>query len=149
MSDFGIGLQVTALGMGLVFLTLIIVMLAIMALDRIFRPKAEATGATQVVAAAPALGAALPVTAAVSATGGPASAEALDEATAIAVAIAAAVADRAGARPAFVPRPARATNPLFAMPDGEADIPGEVVLVATVDGGSGVWTRAGRLAAMN
>lgn len=140
MNDFTIGLQVTALGMGLVFLTLVIVMLCIMALDRIFRPKAKAAPA------APALGAALPVTPAVSAEVTP-EGEALDEATAIGVALAAAVAARANAAP--TPTHRRSANPLFAMPDGEDDIPGEVVLVATVDGGSGVWPRAGRLQAMN
>ena len=144
MSDFGIGLQVTALGMGLVFLTLVIVMLAIMALDRAFRPKARVAEAA---AAAPVLGAALPVTPAVSAP--MQKGDALDEATAIGVAIAAAVAARAKAGPMAIPVPTRSANPLFAKSDGEEDIPGEVVLVATVDGGSGVWPRAGRLQAMN
>jgi len=145
MNDFAVGLQVTALGMGLVFLTLVIVMLAIMALDRVFRPKAVAADETA-VAVAP--GAALPVTPAASAvdTGDE---DALDEATAIGVAIAAAVAARARVGTNVVPAPTRSMNPLFAMPDGEEDITGEVVLVATVDGGSGVWARAGRLQAMN
>ena len=39
--DFIAGLQVTGLGMGLVFLTLILIMLIIMALGRIFRPTVE------------------------------------------------------------------------------------------------------------
>lgn len=146
MSDFGIGLQVTALGMGLVFLTLVIVMLAIMLLDRVFRPKA---GAAEDVVVAPALGAALPVTPAASAVD-TREADDLDEATAIGVAIAAAVAARARVRPLVVPTPTRSANPLFATSDdADGDIPGEVVLVATVDGGSGVWARTGRLKAMN
>jgi Na+-transporting methylmalonyl-CoA/oxaloacetate decarboxylase gamma subunit len=143
MNAFAVGLQVTALGMGLVFLTLVIVMLAIMALDRIFRPKATATEEE-----APALGAALPVTSAAAPVDASAS-DALDEATAIGVAIAAAVAARAGARPMAVPSPAPSANPLFAVLDGEEDIPGEVVLVTTVDGDSGVWARTGRLQATN
>lgn len=142
MNDFAIGLQVTALGMGLVFLTLVIVMLAIMALDRAFRPKPSSTE----VADEPVIGAALPVTPAVAAEA-TREGDALDEATAIGVAIAAAVAARASARPVSSPR--RSANPLFAMPDGDDVIAGEVVLVATVDGGSGVWSHAGRLQAMN
>jgi Na+-transporting methylmalonyl-CoA/oxaloacetate decarboxylase gamma subunit len=146
MSDFGIGLQVTALGMGLVFLTLVIVMLVIMALDRLFRPRAHAA---EEAAVAPVTGAARPIEAAPAPAGATTASEvdALDEATAIGVAIAAAVADRSIARSA--PTRTRSANPLFRMPDGEEDIPGEVVLVATVDGGSGVWARAGRFQAMN
>lgn len=140
MNDFGVGLQVTALGMGLVFLTLIVVMLAIMALDRLFRPKAAAEESST----APALGAALPVTSAATAVAAQ-EADALDEATAIGVAVAAAIAARARASAAAIPVPTRSANPLFATPDDASDIPGEVVLVATVDGGSGVWGRAGRL----
>ncbi len=132
MNDFSIGLQVTALGMGLVFLTLIIVMLAIMALDRLFRPKPRL--AEEVVAA--------PVTA-----GSQAEADSLDEVAAIGVAVAAAMAARAEGAPA--PRRARSANPLFAMPEGEDDLPGEVVLVMTVDNGSGVWASAGRLKAIS
>jgi len=147
MGDLALGLQVTALGMGLVFLTLVIVMLVIMALDRLFRPKARAADVT---APKPAAELASPVEVPASAPAGamPASeGDGLDEAIAIGVAIAAAVADRS--RAAIVPAHTRSANPLFGMPDGEDDIPGEVVLVATVDGGSGVWARAGRLQAMN
>jgi len=45
--NFRLGLQVTGLGMGLVFLTLILIMLLIYLLERIFRPEAaeEATEA--------------------------------------------------------------------------------------------------------
>jgi len=44
--NFRLGLQVTGLGMGLVFLTLVLIMLLIYLLERIFKPKAaeEATG---------------------------------------------------------------------------------------------------------
>lgn len=146
MSDFGIGLQVTALGMGLVFLTLVIVMLVIMVLDRLFRPKVGGTGAT---VTAPAAGTALPVEAAVTTSAAPAvtqEADALAEVVAISVAIAATVARRAsaGLKTPF----ARSANPLFVSPDDHSNIPGEVVLVATIDGGSGIWARAGRLQAM-
>jgi Na+-transporting methylmalonyl-CoA/oxaloacetate decarboxylase gamma subunit len=41
-NNFVLGLQVTGIGMALVFLTLIILMFAIMLLDRVFRPKREA-----------------------------------------------------------------------------------------------------------
>ena len=44
MQNMGTGFVITVVGMGLVFLTLIIVMLAIWLLDRIFRPSPEAEG---------------------------------------------------------------------------------------------------------
>jgi hypothetical protein len=154
VSDFAIGLQVTALGMGLVFLTLVIVMLIIMVLDRLFRPKA---GITEATVAAPVAGMALPVeapslcsgqaAATVSAAPAATEADALDEAAAIGVAIAAAVARRASIAPK--PPLTRSSNPLFAPSAGDGDLPGEVVLVATIDGGSGIWARVGRLQAMN
>ena len=39
LENFALGLKVTGLGMGLVFLTLVVVMVAIYLLDRIFRVK--------------------------------------------------------------------------------------------------------------
>ena len=137
MNDFSIGLQVTALGMGLVFLTLIMVMLAIIALDRVFRPRAHAAEET-----APAA-----MTAGARPVGAAPAADSIAEVAAISVAIAAAMAERAGT--SFSSPRARSANPLFAMHEGEDDLPGEVVLVATVDQGSGVWARAGRLRAMS
>lgn len=56
MSDFVVGLQITGLGMGLVFLTLLIVMLAITLLNRFFEGQAteqEAGTPRPAVAAAP------------------------------------------------------------------------------------------------
>jgi Na+-transporting methylmalonyl-CoA/oxaloacetate decarboxylase gamma subunit len=47
IENLNVGLQITGLGMGLVFLTLLICMAVIMLLDRIFRPKAEPAVATR------------------------------------------------------------------------------------------------------
>ncbi|NLG27236.1 MAG: OadG family protein [Chloroflexi bacterium] len=47
IENLNVGLQVTGLGMGLVFLTLLICMAVIMLLDRIFRAKAEPALATR------------------------------------------------------------------------------------------------------
>ena len=135
MGDFAIGLQVTALGMGLVFLTLVIVMLAIMALDRIFRPKAHDTEE----AMAPVAPEASPVAAA-------SENDALDEVAAIGAAIAAAIAARESA--GYAPRSMRSADPLFALPESEQELPGEVILVATIDEGSNVWGRTGRFQAI-
>lgn len=141
MSDFGIGLQVTALGMGLVFLTLVIVMLCIMGLDRAFRPKAKGA---EVEATGPALGGvtAIETTFPVQV---PSEQDGHDEVAAIGLALAAAVAGRSAATRGGAR--ARSTNPLFATMDPAETLPGEAVMVVTIDGGSGVWSRSGRLQA--
>ena len=123
METFGLGLQITGMGMGLVFLTLIIVMGCIWALDRLFRPKANAGDddgdgdvAETVVAAT-------------------AAADDGDEVAAIAVAI---LIER---------QKGRARTAVAAM-DYDDDIFGEVVTVVTIDSGQGTWKGYGRLQAV-
>ena len=121
MENLRAGLLVTALGMALVFLALIIVMVAILVLDRAFRPGAEDEQRGRAPLAASATS---PLTA--GATGGDPS----DEAAAIAVAIALQRRRDAGA-------------------PCHDDIVGEVVTVTTIDSGHGIWRGYGRMRAMS
>lgn len=129
-NNFVLGLEVTGLGMGLVFLTLIVIMLAIQLLGRIFRPKPEEDEEQASAAnllAQNALEPAAPLAAESAAAG--------DEASAMAAAIAVAIAlERAKARP---------------MPVFDDDVVGEVVTVAAVQTSTGVWGSYGRLQAMH
>jgi Na+-transporting methylmalonyl-CoA/oxaloacetate decarboxylase gamma subunit len=137
MSDFTIGLQVTAIGMALVFLTLILVMLVIMALDRVFKGTGNEEVATGGVVT-------LPVTAEADSNG----ADLLDEVAAIAVALVAAaqgVAAHVG-RPAAQPAGGVPRMVFDVESDGE-ELPGEVVRVAMIEPGSRNWAGHGRLQA--
>jgi len=117
MNDaFNLGLQVTGLGMGLVFLTLILVMLAIILLDRAFRPKE----AREVAAPAPAIP------------------DAIDEVAAIAVALVHARASVGRTAPS-------STAPLKKDLEAYEEIIGEVVTVIRVDPGPSNFAREGRL----
>lgn len=123
--DFIIGLQVTGIGMGLVFLTLILIMVAIILLERAFREHAEPQ----------------PVTMAPEVTAMPAEkmAEDLDEVAAIAVAIAAAQHLTGLASGAFTPEPTQ-------MYEGA---PGEVVRVIRVEPGPTAWSKQARISALH
>ena len=114
LENFRRGLEVTALGMALVFLTLMVIMLAIYLLDRIFGDKAGER--------------AIPLADA-GATGGTV-ATAADEAAAIAVAI--------------------ALQKEQEQQEGDyyEEIVGEVVMVASIEPGTGAWRGHGRLRAM-
>lgn len=114
LENFRRGLEVTALGMGLVFLTLVVIMLAIYLLDRIFRDKAGERATPLVDAGA-------------TEETVPASA---DEAAAIAVAI------------ALQKEQKREEG------DYDEEIVGEVVMVASIEPGTGAWRGHGRLRAM-
>lgn len=131
MGDFGLGVQVTLWGMGLVFLTLILVAIIIWALDRIFRPKPNGGGEEEEDEAAPAVEAAVaePTVQAVSRS---------NEAAAIAVALALEM-QRTARQPV-----AKAAQPFF-VPKTDEEIVGEVVTVITADPGPAVWKSYGRL----
>jgi sodium pump decarboxylase gamma subunit len=149
-TNFQLGVQVTIIGMALVFLTLIIVMFAIILLDRLFRPKAEAEEE------APSLSAqAAPERAPLAVP----AADDSDEVAAIGLALAAALssghalssgtamasgaasgATRATPSPAMV-FPWDKSRPTDASPNGE------VVTVVNIDSGSAVWRSKGRLKA--
>ena len=131
--DFIAGLQVTGLGMGLVFLTLILIMLIIMALGRIFRPTVE----EEVEAMPEALAPPAPMLAIA-----PAETDA-DEAAAVALAIAVARASRAA-------RPVRASAAPYLTPEIEYDgIAGEVISVIRVEPGPSPWSLRGRINAQS
>ncbi|MHB0857022.1 MAG: OadG-related small transporter subunit [Anaerolineae bacterium] len=123
-NDFVLGLQVTVLGMGMVFVTLVIVMVAIMLLDRLFPPAPEALVAE--VPAAPVIGA---------------DADPLDargtapslSAMAAAVAVSLALTKRASTR----------------VPVYEGEVIGEIVTVPVIDPGPATWTGYGRIKAVN
>ena len=115
LENFRRGLEVTALGMGLVFLTLMVIMLAIYLLDRIFRDK-SADQAAPLVDAAGATEETVPTSA--------------DEAAAIAVAIALQKEQEQQGR------------------DRDEEVVGEVVIVASIEPGTGAWRGHGRLRAM-
>ncbi len=136
MNDVTLGLQVTGIGMGLVFLTLIIVMVAIWLLSWAFRPKAEqpAPAAKRAADAIPAGDDAAMV-------------------AAIAAAIAAAsAAAKASSSVAARPRTQAAApwmrQPSIAYDDAGDDIVGEVVHVAQIDTDSGAWQSQARLNAL-
>ncbi|MBC7316391.1 MAG: OadG family protein [Chloroflexi bacterium] len=129
MGDFGLGVQVTLWGMGLVFLTLILVAIIIWALDRIFRPTPtaeEEEDEDEAVATVEAPEAVVPQV------------SLANEAAAIAVALALEM-QRTAKQPA-----AKAPKPFF-VPKSEEEIMGEVVSVITADPGPAVWKSYGRL----
>jgi Na+-transporting methylmalonyl-CoA/oxaloacetate decarboxylase gamma subunit len=143
METFTHGLQITAVGMVLVFMSLVIVAALIWALDRIFRPP--------VVTETPRLRPA-PVTAAGPAAPVSRDGSLVDQAAALAVALvlgrqgqAGAQRSGGGARTASVraPMPWERT-----VSDEDAPAEGETVTVITVDPGSGNWKSQGRLKAM-
>jgi len=122
--NFRLGINITLLGMGLVFLTLIFVMLLIWLLDRVFRPEAaqpkeQPKPAAAVIAAPP-------------------EANDVDEIAAIATAIALARAARVPARP---------LAPLTPSWESDEEIVGEVVSVSLIDTGQATWRSLGRLKA--
>ncbi|MHB1296336.1 MAG: OadG family protein [Anaerolineae bacterium] len=123
-NDFFLGLQVTGLGMGLVFFTLIIVMLSIMLLDRLFRPAPET-----LVAEAPAA----PVIEAYAEAQKVEGAAPDLSAMAAAVAVALALARRPSAR----------------APLDEGEVVGEIVTVPVIDPGPATWSGYGRIKAVN
>ncbi|MBM3190604.1 MAG: hypothetical protein FJZ90_18045 [Chloroflexi bacterium] len=125
MENLQLGLQVTGVGMALVFLTLIIVMIAIWLLDRLFRPKAEMQPAMAPVIAPAAAVPAMP--------GGPRAVKMDDEVAAIAVAIA-----LQRARDALQRK----------TPAYDQELPPEKVTVVTIDPGPGTWRGHGRVKAM-
>jgi Na+-transporting methylmalonyl-CoA/oxaloacetate decarboxylase gamma subunit len=126
MNDFGLGLQVTAWGMGLVFGTLIIVAVVIWALDKGFRPKAGADKEEE-----------SPLVVETE-TAEPSGSSLVNEAAAIVVALA------LEAKRAAKPRAATAAQP-FLAPVRDEDVLGEVVTVATFDPGPGMWKSHGRI----
>lgn len=119
MNDFMLGLQITGLGMGLVFLTLLVVMLAIILLNRLFRGEVAEQAAD---ASHPAV------------ARGPRAQEAGESASREAAAIALAIALE------------RERGDLDEKYDEQVE--GEVVTVMTIDPGAGVWAGYGRLRAM-
>lgn len=142
-SDFNIALQVTAVGMALVFLTLVICAVVISLLSRIFKPTAEAAeteaGPAELL---PASQPAPPVASQpVSAT------KVGDEAAAIAVALA--LASAAVGRAASVQRRTPAPPLPWSAPLSKSDeeILGEVVTVLALDPGQSSWRDQGRVAA--
>jgi Na+-transporting methylmalonyl-CoA/oxaloacetate decarboxylase gamma subunit len=140
--DFSIAVQVTIVGMALVFLTLVICALVISLLSRIFKPKPEEeeTPAASV----------LPVPAAVGApptsTGNVPLAS--DEAAAVAVAIALAQRAAAGARSVGATfRRAPAMSRVPQSTEVDEIIVGEVVTVTAIDPGPATWSGYGRVKA--
>ncbi|MGI6380817.1 MAG: OadG family protein [Anaerolineae bacterium] len=135
MNDVTLGLQVTGIGMGLVFLTLIIVMLAIWLLSWAFRPKAEQ-----------------PAPAAKRAADAPPAGDDAAMAAAIATAIAAASAAKATAATVARPRTQAAApwtrQPSIAYDDEADEIVGEVVHIAQIDADNGAWQSQARLNAL-
>ncbi len=135
LSTFGLGLEVTALGMGLVFLTLIIVALVIWGLDRIFRPKPEEPEEGEADEEPE-----TPIAAAeVAASGG------ANEAAAIAVALALALRELQP-RMMASSRAAPVGQGPFVAPVDDETVLGEVVLVNYMNPGADVWKAQGRVA---
>ena len=146
-SDFEIAVEVTIVGMILVFLTLIICALVISALNRVFKPKPE-----EAEESGPPMAHILPLTTAVGAGAGEG-----DEAAAVAVAIAlvrraATSPQRFGASPRSESGASLRMAPgMSRMPQGSAGdeiIVGEVVTVTSIDPGPATWSGYGRVKAV-
>ena len=144
-SDFEIAVQVTIVGMILVFLTLIICALVISALNRFFKPKPEEEEEEQPTVHI------LPVGTAAGAGAGEG-----DEAAAVAVAIA--LARRAALSPQRLGASSRSeSGASLRMAPGMGRIPqgsegdeiivGEVVTVTSIDPGPATWSGYGRVKA--
>ena len=142
-SDVGIALQVTGVGMVLVFLTLIICALVIIGLNRVFRPKPEEE---EQETAADALHLAANVEHSI-AVPQPA-AHSSDEAAAVAIAIALARRAASQVQSAGVSlAPATPWNRAPLSAEDDERIIGEVVTVASIDPGPAIWSNAGRIQA--
>ena len=143
-SDVGIALQVTGVGMALVFLTLIICALVIIGLNRVFRPKPEEEEEQETAADALHVAATVERSIAVPQL----AAHSGDEAAAVAIAIALARRAASQVRSAGVSL-ALATPwnraPLSAEDD--VKIIAEVVTVVSIDPGPAIWSNAGRIQA--
>ena len=134
--DFPIAVQVTLIGMGLVFATLLICALIITVLSRAFKPKPEAEEEEEEAAA--------PMAAAVEEPSVASSDS--DEAAAIAVALA--LASRAPVS-AMAYRPAPLASRMPAVEISDDQIVGEVVTVVNIDPGAATWSGYGRVKAAN
>jgi len=148
-NNFTLGVQVTLIGMALVFLTLIIIMFAIMLLDRLFRPKVETAKAAPAEERAVAL--VRPVAGAGLLSVQPADGN--DEVAAIGLALARAMASRAAMSAAALSPAARAAVPAVVFPwdkprASDTTPMGDVVTVVNIDSGSAVWRSQGRLKAV-
>ncbi len=121
IENFNQGLIITGLGMGLVFLTLLVVMALIFSLDRLFRPSEETREEVREVTAVeemmPDFGSA----------GQQIAVDLADEVAAIAVAIALQEKRRT---------------------DVQEGLPAEVIMVNDIAVGSGAWRGQGRLTAV-
>ncbi len=144
MNTFTQGLQVTAVGMVLVFFSLVIVAGLIWALDKIFRPRPAAED--EAPSAKPAPVSAAPTTPAPQAAPGLA-----DQAAALAVALM--LGRQQGlVRATTGPVPSYGRVPMpWERPVIDDDVPsqGEIVTLITVDPGPGNWKSQGRLEAMD
>ncbi len=129
------GVQVTIIGMILVFLTLLIGALVIMFLDRLFRPKAERAEEKAPAPVLPAISPAPMPQVTVTAED-----DLKAKAAAIAVAIALQARQKKGLQLPFQ-RLAKGAEPM-------EEIAGEVVTVLTIDPGPATWRGYGRVKAM-
>ena len=159
--NFAIGLNITMLGMGLVFLALILVAIVIWLLDRVFRPRGEASlapiaTATPTVKRPPAPAPVRRPPAARGVMDEAAVAEAEDVATAAALAIVAAkqasLPDEAVAIATAIVQEQRrargARDPFARARMVDEQVEGEIVYVATIEPGPGTWKYQGRLHAL-
>jgi Na+-transporting methylmalonyl-CoA/oxaloacetate decarboxylase gamma subunit len=137
--DVTTALEVTVVGMALVFLTLFICALVIIVLRRAFKPKPEEEGAQQEPLSI------LPASAQTSAVP-QFSAQASDEAVAIAVAIALAQRARVPHVETSL-RPGQASRGVARSAEEAKPIPGEAVTVIAIDPGTSTWGGVGRIQA--
>jgi len=136
LENFRIGLQVTGLGMAMVFLTLIIVAVLIWSLDRLFRFRGK-TGVSE-KKAAPAVVKEVTV----------AESTLADQAAAVAVALALAQRGRRVRVVSAVPQGVGMVMPWERMPDEiNEQVTGEIVTVLSIDPGPGTWKAHGRVRA--
>jgi Na+-transporting methylmalonyl-CoA/oxaloacetate decarboxylase gamma subunit len=160
--NFAIGLNITLLGMALVFSALILVAIVIWLLDRVFRPRGGASVAPIAAPAvkrspAPAPERRPPAARGVMDKAAAAEAEAAAMAAAIAVVAAkqASLPDEAVAIATAIVqerRRARGAKDPFARArmadEQDKQVEGEIVYVATIEPGPGTWRYQGRLHAL-
>ncbi|MBC7237467.1 MAG: OadG family protein [Chloroflexi bacterium] len=135
--NFALGVNITLLGMGLVFFALILIAIIIWALDRLFRPTAMVH--------------ALPTTTPAEPSASTEEAEAAAALAAVMAAKEATMADEIAAIAAAIGRERQrlvTADPFKRAALSAETLEAEMVFVATIDPGPGIWRYQGRLKAL-
>ena len=140
--NFALGLNITALGMGLVFLSLILIAVVIWLLDRVFRPSEEVGVPPPVSAVAP-IGAGVTVSEDSASVAAAAAAVAALQSREMVAGVVAVLKEKARLGTA----PTAASDPFRAVSDGTPR-DAETLYVVDIDPGPSSWKQQGRLKAL-